>query len=598
MAEYVHQNLETMLPELEEMERLGIFNKQEIKCIVKRRTAFEYKLQRRIVQEADFLRYIQYELNLDLLRKRRKQKFGITKKVLPGEAVFIKRLHFVFQSALKKFSSDVKLWLQYIDYCKRMGSNQVLGKVVGRMLQAHPNNTGLWIMVAKWEFEDKKSIKSARSLMQRALRLNPNCCNLWLEYFRLELLHVDKVKKRRQLLGLNGEEHMDPEEPTSSDFLSGKTAIIVYKNATQSIPDCVEFRLKFVDIYNLFDGFENGLDEIYESLLQDFPNSEVCWNALANRSLNKRKASKINLSNLTVSEWCELETERNNVFEEAIKKLPTEQMWTYYIDASLGDLERYSGSTLKERVNYVLQLYKSADKAKKLTADMFLSWIETLLQNGNLKEAVKVCKSSLKDYPKSLSLWQQYFKMRITELGSFTSVLQKEFAQAVKEVDSCQDILPLWNLWLEHSTSLDISETENIFQQCISICSSQEVLTKIKEDYIELVILKEGITKGRKVYRRLNKEKPVSVSCYQKCITAERSQASPSLKHLQKLYETALEEFGEQTPGFWLDYLGMELEEGDLEMVGKLHWRAMKALSGDKIEEFVTKYTLLQHSLM
>jgi hypothetical protein len=29
------------------------------RCIVKRRTAFEYKLQRRIVQEADFLRYIQ-----------------------------------------------------------------------------------------------------------------------------------------------------------------------------------------------------------------------------------------------------------------------------------------------------------------------------------------------------------------------------------------------------------------------------------------------------------------------------------------------------------------------------------------------------------
>jgi hypothetical protein len=32
------------------------------RCIVKRRTAFEYKLQKRIVQEADFLRYIQVSL--------------------------------------------------------------------------------------------------------------------------------------------------------------------------------------------------------------------------------------------------------------------------------------------------------------------------------------------------------------------------------------------------------------------------------------------------------------------------------------------------------------------------------------------------------
>ena len=31
MAEYVHQNLEAMLPELEEMERVGIFSRQEIK---------------------------------------------------------------------------------------------------------------------------------------------------------------------------------------------------------------------------------------------------------------------------------------------------------------------------------------------------------------------------------------------------------------------------------------------------------------------------------------------------------------------------------------------------------------------------------------
>lgn len=49
--------------------------------------------------------------------------------------------------------------------------------------------------------------------------------------------------------------------------------------------------------------------------------------------------------------------------------------------------------------------------------------------------------------------------------------------------------------------------------------------------------------------------------------------------------------------GFWIEYIGLELEEGDSEMVGKLHWRAMKALSGANIEEFVTKYTLLQHSV-
>ena len=33
MAEYVHQNLEEMLPELEEMLNLGIFTREEIRLV-------------------------------------------------------------------------------------------------------------------------------------------------------------------------------------------------------------------------------------------------------------------------------------------------------------------------------------------------------------------------------------------------------------------------------------------------------------------------------------------------------------------------------------------------------------------------------------
>ncbi|XP_020606073.1 U3 small nucleolar RNA-associated protein 6 homolog [Orbicella faveolata] len=72
MAEYVHQNLEGMLPELEELERMGVFSSDEIRTIIRKRREFEYRLQKRIVQKTDFLRYMQYEINLDLLKKKRK----------------------------------------------------------------------------------------------------------------------------------------------------------------------------------------------------------------------------------------------------------------------------------------------------------------------------------------------------------------------------------------------------------------------------------------------------------------------------------------------------------------------------------------------
>ena len=83
----------------------------------------------------------------------------------------------------------------------------------------------------------------------------------------------------------------DTDEPKSSDFMSGKTARIVFKNAIKSIPgtwsifaspllewlcllfildyygyfaEDIEFRLKFVDIYYLFDDSEDGIDEVYQ----------------------------------------------------------------------------------------------------------------------------------------------------------------------------------------------------------------------------------------------------------------------------------------------------------------------------------------------
>ena len=56
MADNVRAIMEEMIPELEDMERRGYFNKSEIRQIVKRRTDFEYSLKRRAAVKADYLR--------------------------------------------------------------------------------------------------------------------------------------------------------------------------------------------------------------------------------------------------------------------------------------------------------------------------------------------------------------------------------------------------------------------------------------------------------------------------------------------------------------------------------------------------------------
>jgi U3 small nucleolar RNA-associated protein 6 len=59
MAEVVHKKLEAMLPELEELERVGIFNRSEIREIVRKRQKFEYRMLRRPAKKEDFLQAIQ-----------------------------------------------------------------------------------------------------------------------------------------------------------------------------------------------------------------------------------------------------------------------------------------------------------------------------------------------------------------------------------------------------------------------------------------------------------------------------------------------------------------------------------------------------------
>uniref|UniRef100_A0A3Q3WQC0 U3 small nucleolar RNA-associated protein 6 N-terminal domain-containing protein n=1 Tax=Mola mola TaxID=94237 RepID=A0A3Q3WQC0_MOLML len=59
MAEIVQQRIEERIPELEQLERAGLFTKKEVKSIIRRATALEYKLLRLIVHKEDFIAYVQ-----------------------------------------------------------------------------------------------------------------------------------------------------------------------------------------------------------------------------------------------------------------------------------------------------------------------------------------------------------------------------------------------------------------------------------------------------------------------------------------------------------------------------------------------------------
>ena len=60
-----------MLAELKDLGEKGLFSPVEIKQIIKKRTAFETALVRRIPNKNDYLRYAAYEMGLEALRRKR-----------------------------------------------------------------------------------------------------------------------------------------------------------------------------------------------------------------------------------------------------------------------------------------------------------------------------------------------------------------------------------------------------------------------------------------------------------------------------------------------------------------------------------------------
>lgn len=129
---------------------------------MKQRRNFEYRLKRRIVKKVDFVRYVEYEMNLELLRQKRTRK--LTRKIhknsetmkqdwTNGNNPIMRRIHFIFDRAVTKFKGDVDLWRHYIDFAKSTGAKKALSRIYSRCTQLLPRETEFWIDASLWEFE-------------------------------------------------------------------------------------------------------------------------------------------------------------------------------------------------------------------------------------------------------------------------------------------------------------------------------------------------------------------------------------------------------------------------------------------------------------
>ncbi|XP_014913331.1 U3 small nucleolar RNA-associated protein 6 homolog [Poecilia latipinna] len=591
MAEIVQQRIEDRIPELEQLERVGLFTKKEVKSIIKKVTALEYKLHRLIVNKEDFIAYIQYEINVLELIKKRRGHINYHFKRDEIEFPITHRINSIFRRATKKWKDDVQLWLSHVAFCKKWETKSQISKVFASMLAIHPDKPALWIMAAKSELEDRNSSESARHLFLRALRFHPDNKKVYQEYFRMELLHCEKLRKQKEEVE---KADMDlGEYEFSPEILSGKLAEVVYKDATAKIKEA-EFVISLLNIAAIFDFTKELQDSILQDLQANHTEDSLTWDFMAKRELEAPGVDE----ELHTAKGRALDINRREerccqVYEEGLKSLNTEPMWTRYVVFCLERLKRKTNvQELKDkRQERLLEVLQRAHDSSLLKENFYKNWLEILLSSGHTEAAASLALSATQRYNQSVSVWSLCLQT-LRHLGC--GDMAKLFHDALTHVNP-KESLPLWQLQLQWSMAdQSAEETEAIFKRGL-LSSVPAIAMEVKELYLDWSYSVGGYKKARKTFTSLQENRPLSKKFFTSMIQIEKEQETPKINNLRDYYERALQEFGTADDDLWLQYIQEEMGAlGQPENCAKIHWRAMKFLEGESVERFTSKYTLLQ----
>lgn len=301
--ERVQYALERSLPQLQLLDREGILSKEELRSVTSQRRGFEARLIRRKAEKHDFVLYLEFEEDLNqliLLRARTREREAAQHARERGEsdkAKLLPRQFFAKQAAsfsavclgiyermVRKFRWDVDCWERYLSFAKMRRMRTVAGRVYARALALHPKVVPLWLSAADYELNANADTTAARALLQRGLRMNPlthagpeargskqrrgarasdespvrwdptpyemDVLRLWLEYFRMELVFIERLRRRWKLLGLDaGEASVSAGDQDANAFRSAR-------RSAQAV------RLDAADSEGADDSEEEGADDV------------------------------------------------------------------------------------------------------------------------------------------------------------------------------------------------------------------------------------------------------------------------------------------------------------------------------------------------
>eukprot|EP01017_Pseudomicrothorax_dubius_P027793 TRINITY_DN3245_c0_g2_i2.p1 TRINITY_DN3245_c0_g2~~TRINITY_DN3245_c0_g2_i2.p1 ORF type:complete len:616 (-),score=136.02 TRINITY_DN3245_c0_g2_i2:26-1873(-) len=279
MADQVRETIENSIPELLRFVKKNIFGKEEVREILKIREKHEYNLVKRVAKLKDFLRAIEYELELeDTRQKRFKALKG--KKINKRDYSIIKRIIFLFDRATHKFRYNNDIWKEYLTFCLKIRSKKLYFKTISRALAFHKRSLDLWLSAVYFEVEENRNIFKARKIFHRAMAANNTNKQFWKEYLRFELKACEILIARQRLiaptksgqkavsedfLGFDEAEEGQKIDPSIKEEDLSSIPLTVFDTFLETFPSETKYLAEMLSVFDDFDRNAAWVIEAYSS---------------------------------------------------------------------------------------------------------------------------------------------------------------------------------------------------------------------------------------------------------------------------------------------------------------------------------------------
>ncbi|KAK1760300.1 U3 small nucleolar RNA-associated protein 6 [Echria macrotheca] len=185
--------LERAAPQLQEFKEKEIFNEEEIRSLVTKRSDFEHLILAPRARATDFLSYVEWERSLDRLRAKRCRRLNIRSSSSHASQA---RTFGIFERAVLKHPGCIPLWRAYLDFAAEAKASKRWRRIITRALRLHPTSAELWSLAGR-RAADSGDMERARAHFLRGCRFCTGEPTLWLQYARCEMGWLAKIEAKK-----------------------------------------------------------------------------------------------------------------------------------------------------------------------------------------------------------------------------------------------------------------------------------------------------------------------------------------------------------------------------------------------------------------